>query len=154
MAIHLTLRNAASLAVVVLLSACHQSGESHTSKALFPYEDGEPIIRADTFVMGQADRFDQPVPRQPLWGQTDYLRERDVWPIALADIREPLPAAVPLPARVANVDVIAPTAETAQAAQDQGGSSPASGMAQGITNAQGGGETNQHDGGKTNVPRE
>ena len=154
MAIHLTLRNAASCVAVVLLAACHQSGESHTSKAMFPHEDGDPIIRADTFVMGQADRFDQPIPRQPVLGDAKYLREREVWPVALADIREPLPAAVPLPARAANVDVIQPTAETAQAAEDQGGSSPASGMAQGITNAQGGGETNQHDGGKTDVPRE
>ena len=154
MAIDVTLRNAASLAAVLLLAACHQSGEPHATKAMFPHEDGDPIIRADTFVMGEADRFDQPYPKAPLFGKTDYLREREVWPVALADIREPLPAAVPLPARVANADVIQPTAETAQASEDQGGSSPASGMAQGITNAQGGGETNQHDGGKTDVPRE
>lgn len=117
-------------------------------------EPGQPIVRADTFPMGMADRFDQPPPKAPLFGSSDYLRTRDVLPVALADIREPLPAAVPLPAPIAHAEVIQPTAENAQPSEDQGGSSPASGMAQGITNAQGGGETNQHDGGKTNVPRE
>ena len=112
------------------------------------------IVRADTFPMGYADPFNQPIPREPLFGSNDYLRTRDVMPPALPDIREPLPAAVPLPQAVARIDVIQPTAETTQSAEDQGGSSPASGMAQGITNAQGGGETNQHDGGKTDVPRE
>ena len=145
---------AAIIAAIALLAACQQAGEPHAHKAVFPHEDGDPIVRADTFPMGQADRFDQPYPDKPLFGKTDYLREREVWPVALADIREPLPAGVPLPARVANVDVIQPTAENAQASEEQGGSSPASGMAQGITNAQGGGETNQHDGGKTDVPRE
>lgn len=147
-------RLAALMATASLLTACQQQGQPRAHKDKFPHEDGDPIVRADTFPFGQADRFDQPYPMQPLFGKTDYLRERQVWPVALADIREPLPAAVPLPARVANVDVIQPTAETAQASEDQGGSSPASGMAQGITNAQGGGETNQHDGGKTDVPRE
>lgn len=117
-------------------------------------EPGQPIVRADTFPMGVVDRFDQPPPKEPLFGSKDYMRTRDVLPVALADIREPLPAAVSLPAAVADINVIQPTAETSQPSEEQGGSSPASGMAQGITNAQGGGETNQHDGGKTNVPRE
>ncbi|MBQ0131197.1 MAG: hypothetical protein KBT18_03205 [Comamonas sp.] len=112
------------------------------------------MVRADTFPMGYADPFNQPIPRAPLFGSDDYLRSRDVLPPALADICEPLPAAVPLPQAVASINVIQPTAETAQSSEEQGGSSPASGMAQGITNAQGGGESNQHDGGKTNVPRE
>lgn len=111
-------------------------------------------VRADTFPMGYADAFKQPIPEKPVLGSSDYLRSRDVLPLALDDIREPLPAAVPLPQVVASINVIQPTAETAQPGEDQGGSSPASGMAQGITNAQGGGETNQHDGGKTDVPRE
>ena len=158
MSTHRTWRKAAGCAALIatmaVLAGCQQQGEPHAHKSLFPHEDGDPIVRADTFPMGQADRFDQPYPSKPLFGEANYLRERDVWPVALADIREPLPAGVPLPARVANVDVIEPTAENSQASEEQGGSSPASGMAQGITNAQGGGETNQHDGGKTDVPRE
>lgn len=131
---------AAAAATVLALSAgCEPSG---------------PHMRADTFPMASIDRFDQPYPDKPLLGASDYLRQRDVMPVALLDIREPLPPAVPLPEHLARIQVIQPTAETAQPSEDQGGSSPASGMAQGITNAQGGGETNQHDGGKASAPRE
>lgn len=131
---------AAAVVVVLALSAgCQPSG---------------PQMRADTFPMGSIDPFNQPPPDKPLFGSADYLRSRDVMPVAKLDIREALPPGVALPSAAANIDVINPTAETAQSAEDQGGSSPASGMAQGITNAQGGGETNQHDGGKTDVPRE
>lgn len=158
MSTYQTLRTAAGsaaiIAAVALLAACQQDGRAHAHADTFPREEGRPIVRADTFPMGEADRFDQPYPDKPLFGSNDYPRTRDVLPPALPDIREPLPAAVPLPPVVASLDVIQPTAETAQPSEEQGGSSPASGMAQGITNAQGGGETNQHDGGKTDVPKE
>ena len=139
----------ALLAGITVLAACGQDGRSHAEKATFPHEAGDPIVRADTFAMAEVERFDQPYPDQPLFGKDDYLRERQVWPMALADIREPLPPGVALPASVAHINVIQPTADTAQASQEQGGSSPASGMAQGITNAQGDGETNQLDGGSS-----
>jgi hypothetical protein len=124
---------AAVLAVVTTLTAC---------------EDSRPKMRADTFPMSEIDRFDQPVNKKPLFGSNDYWRERDVWPVALADIREPLPPAVPLPERAASIDVLQPEqASTSQSSSEQGGAHPASGMAQGITNAQGDGESNKLDGG-------
>lgn len=149
MSTYRTLRMAAGCAAIVaaiaLLAACQQEGEPHAHKALFPHEDGDPIVRADTFPMGQADRFDLPYPKAPLFGKTDYMRERQVWPVALADIREPLPAAVPLPARQANIDVIEPKASTAESSEEQGGAAPAAGWSQGITNAQGDGEETKLD---------
>lgn len=109
-------------------------------------EDTGIQMRADTFPMGQADRFDQPPPNKPLLGSSDYLRSRDVLPLAKADTREPLPAAVPLPPPVAAQDVIAPQASTAEPSEAQGGVTPAAGMAAVITNAQGDGETSKLDG--------
>jgi hypothetical protein len=153
MSTYRTLRQAVGCATIIaataLLAGCHQSGEAHTSKAMFPHTDGDPIVRADTFPMGQADRFDQPYPEAPLFGKTDYLREKDVWPVALADIHEPLPPGVPLPARQQNIDVIEPQASTAQPSEEQGGSAPAAGWSQGITNAQGDGESNKLDAGSS-----
>lgn len=110
-------------------------------------EDPTIIVRADTFPMGYADPFDQPIPRKPLFGSDDYLRSKDVLPLALADIREPLPPAVPLPVAMANIEVVQPQASTAQSSQEQGGVTPAAGMAAVITNAQGDGESNKLDGG-------
>lgn len=110
-------------------------------------EESAVIVRADTFPMGVADRFDQPPPTQALLGSNDYLRSQDVLPPAKADIREPLPPAVPLPVALAQIEVIQPQASTAQPAQEQGGVTPAAGMAAGITNAQGDGESNTLDGG-------
>ena len=150
MSTYRTLRKAAGCAAIIaaiaLLAACQQQGAPHADKALFPHEEGDPIVRADTFPMGQADRFDQPYPGKPLFGKTDYLRERDVWPVALADIREPLPAAVELTVAQENIEVIQPQASSSESSQEQGGAHPASGMAQGITNAQGDGESNKLDG--------
>ncbi|WP_284336977.1 hypothetical protein [Comamonas sp. NoAH] len=124
--------SAAAVSVMALLSACQDEG---------------PILRADTFPMGQADRFDQPAPKKPLLGSDSYLRSQDVLPVAKADIREPLPAGVPLPDPVANLEVIQPQASTAEPSEEQGGVTPAAGMAAVITNAQGDGETNKLDGG-------
>ena len=129
---------AAAVVVLALSTGCQPSG---------------PQMRADTFPIGAAAVFDQPPPDKPLFGSNDYLRTRDVMPMAKLDIREPLPPAVPLSVAMERIEVINPTAETALPAQEQGGSSPASGMAQGITNGQGGGDANQHDGGRTNIPR-
>ena len=95
---------AAAVTVLAFSAGCEPSG---------------PQMRADTFPMGQADRFDQPYPDKPLFGSSEYLRQHDVMPVALLDIREPLPAAVPLPPRLSQIDVIQPTAETAQPSEDQ-----------------------------------
>lgn len=124
--------SATAASVMALLSACQDEG---------------PILRADTFPMAQIERFDQPPPKQPLLGSDSYLRSQDVLPVAKADIREPLPAGVALPAPVANQEVIQPQASTAEPAEEQGGVTPAAGMAAVITNAQGDGETNKLDGG-------
>nr|WP_174862842.1 hypothetical protein [Comamonas jiangduensis] len=78
-------------------------------------------MRADTFPMGQADKFDQPPPRKPLLGSDNYLRSHDVLPVAKADIREPLPPAVPLPAATAQQEVLQPQDSTAQPSEEQGG---------------------------------
>ena len=107
-------------------------------------QDAGPQMRADTFPMGQADKFDQPPPRKPLLGSNNYLRSHDVLPVAKADIREPLPPAVPLPA--ASPEVLQPQDSTAQPSEEQGGVTPAAGMAAVITNAQGDGEQHKLDG--------
>ena len=121
---------AAAVTMLTMLTACEPSG---------------PIVRADTFPMGQAGRFDQPVPDKPLFGSNDYMRSKDVLPVALVEPAQKLPPAVPLPVAVANIDVMAPTEGGGEAGSEQGGAHPASGMAQGITNAQGDGETNKLD---------
>lgn len=138
---------AAIIAVAALLAACQPDGQPYAHRSAFPSEAGDPIVRGDTFPMGYADRFDQPYPEKPLFGKDDYLREREVWPVAQADIREPLPAAVPLPARQENIEVIQPQASTAEPSEEQGGAAPAAGWSQGITNAQGDGETSKLDAG-------
>ena len=109
-------------------------------------QDAGPQMRADTFPMGQADQFNQPPARKPLFGSDDYLRSHDVLPVAKADIREPLPPAVPLPVATAQQDVIQPQDSTAQPSEQQGGVTPAAGMAAVITNAQGDGEQHKLDG--------
>lgn len=123
---------AATATALALLAGCEPSG---------------PQMRADTFPLGQAARFDQPPPDKPLFGSSDYLREHDILPPAKADVREPLPPAVPLPAMVAAQPVVQPQASTAESGAQQGGVTPAAGMAAGITNAQGDGEKHQLDGG-------
>ncbi|MGE6210355.1 hypothetical protein [Comamonas aquatica] len=123
---------AAAVTALALLAGCDQSG---------------PQMRADTFPMGQAAQFDQPPPDKPLFGSSDYLRAHDVLPHAKADIREPLPPAVPLPAMAAAQPVVQPQASTAEPGAQQGGVTPAAGMAAGITNAQGDGEKHKLDGG-------
>ena len=153
MSTYRTLRTAAGsaaiIAAVALLAACEQDGRAHAHADTFPHEDGDPIVRADTFPMGQADRFDQPYPDKPLFGKTDYLRGHDVLPLALADIREPLPPAVPLPPVQQNQEVIQPQSSTAEPSEEQGGAAPAAGWSQGITNAQGDGEASKLDTGKS-----
>lgn len=109
-------------------------------------EESNEVVRANAFPMGVADRFDQPPPTQPLFGSNDYLRSQDVLPPAKADIREPLPPAVPLPVAIASIEVVQTQASTAQPAEEQGGVTPAAGMAAVITNAQGDGEQHQLDG--------
>lgn len=113
-------------------------------------DESTVIVRADTFPMGHADRFDQASPTKPLFGSTDYLRSPDVLPQAKNETHEPLPEAVPLPVAVANIEVVQPQASTAQSSQEQGGVTPAAGMAAVITNAQGDGESSKLDGGTTN----
>lgn len=141
--------SAAIIAAVALLAGCHQSGEAHSSKAMFPHEDGDPIVRADTFPRSLPDSFDQSPPQAPLFGKTDYLRERQVWPVALADTGEALPLGVPLAPPQQNIEVIQPQASTAKPSEEQGGSAPAAGWSQGITNAQGDGENSKLDADKT-----
>ncbi len=133
-------------AAVLLLAACQQQGQPHASKSVFPQEPGEPVVRADTFAMAQVNKFDQPYPEQPLFGSKNYLRKHDVMPVALADVGGPLPPGVPLPASVANIDVLEPQASTSKPSAEQGGASPAAGMAQGITNAQGDSKSSTLDG--------
>lgn len=105
------------------------------------------VVRADTFPLAVVERFDQAIPSQPVLGSADYLRSRDVLPAAKVDIREPLPPAVPLPVAQAQIEVVQPQVSTDQSAQEQGGVTPAAGMAAGMTNAQGDGERNTLDGG-------
>lgn len=124
---------AAAVSVLALLAGCEKAG---------------PQMRADTFPMGQADRFDQAPPKQPVLGAATYLRSHEVLPVAKADIREPLPTAVPLPPVTSSQEVIAPQASTAEPAEEQGGVTPAAGMAAVITNAQGDGEAHKLDGGE------
>ena len=121
-----------AVAALALLAGCDQSG---------------PQMRADTFPMASIDRFDQPPPSKPLLGSTNYLRSHDVLPVAKADIREPLPPAVPLPAQVESIEVIQPPSTDAEASKGQGGVTPAAGMAAVITGAQGDGEKHKLDGG-------
>ena len=109
--------------------------------------DGSP--QSNAFPMAEISRFDQPPPKQPLFGSDQYLRSHDVMPPSKPDLGEPLPPAVPLTVVQANIEVIQPDASTGEAAETQGGANPASGMAQGITSAQGDGEKNQLDGGKS-----
>ena len=106
-----------------------------------------PQMRADTFPMASIDRFDQPPPSKPLFGSTNYLRSHDVLPVAKADIREPLPPAVPLSAQIESIEVIQPQSTDSEAFKGQGGVTPAAGMAAVITGAQGDGEKHKLDGG-------
>lgn len=123
--------SAAALTSLLLMAGCNES---------------PVIVRADTFPMGFADRFEQPPASKPLFGSSDYLRSRDVLPQAKVELREPLPPAVPLPVAVAKIDVVQPQASTAQPSENQGGVTPAAGMAAVITNAQGDGEQQKLDG--------
>ena len=117
---------AAAVTALALLAGCDQSG---------------PQMRGDTCPMGQAARLGQPPPDKPLFGSSDYLRAHDVLPPAKVDIREPLPA------MAAAQPVVQPQASTAEPGAQQGGVTPAAGMAAGITNAQGDGEKHKLDGG-------
>ena len=121
-----------AVAALAVLTGCDQSG---------------PQMRADTFPMASIDRFDQPPPSKPLLGSTNYLRSHDVLPVAKADIREPLPPAVPLPVQVESIEVIQPQPSGPEASKGQGGVTPAAGMAAVITGAQGDGEKHKLDGG-------
>jgi hypothetical protein len=134
-ALNFSLSGAVAFAALTLLAGCEPNGR--------------PVMRADTFPMGYADKFDQPIRSEPLFGSKDYLRERDVWPQPVAQVAQALPPAVPLPEHLARIEVIAPKASTAQPGEEQGGVTPAAGMAAVITNAQGDGEANQLDGGKS-----
>ena len=118
-------------AVLVVLAGCDSGVQSH----------------ANAFPMSERPKFDQPMPSMPLLGSDKYMRAHDVLPSAKADTHEPLPPAVPLPARLAQQEVVQPTGNTMETVEKQGGSSPAAGMAAGVTSAQGGGEKNQLDGG-------
>lgn len=126
--------SAAAITSLLLMTGCDES---------------TVIVRADTFPMGYADRFDQAPPSKPLLGSSSYLRSRDVLPQAKSEVREPLPAAVPLPVAVTAIDVMQPQASTAESSQEQGGVTPAAGMAAVITNAQGDGESNKLDAGSS-----
>lgn len=103
-------------------------------------------VRSDAFPMGEAHASNQPPPQQPLLGK-DYVRAHEVLPLAKADVREPLPPAVPLPQPDVQHIVQEGVAQSnGESGAQQGGSNPASGMAAGITNAQGDGEKHQLDG--------
>ena len=69
---------------------------------------------------------------------------------ALQKAADPLPPAVPLPAPLAQNEVLAPKSDSTDADQ-QGGVTPAAGMAAVITNAQGSGEKHKLDG--SDVPK-
>lgn len=86
----------------------------------------------NAFPMGQADRFDQPVPTKLLFGQP-VMTAKDYMPVALADIREPLPPAVPLPSAK---DVEAASSST-EGRSDGGAVNPAAGQAAAISDGQG-----------------
>ncbi len=121
-----------AVAALTVLAGCDQSG---------------PQMRADTFPMAVIDRFDQPPPSKPLLGSANYLRSHDVLPVAKADIREPLPPAVPLSVQAESIEVIQPQSTDQEASKGQGGVTPAAGMAAVITGAQGDGEKHKLDGG-------
>ena len=101
---------------------------------------------ANAFPMGELPQFDQPKPSKPLFGSDNYMRAKDVLPSAKVEVREPLPPAVPLPTRLALGNVVQPTMNAGEAAEKQGGVTPAAGMAAGVTGAQGGGEKSKLDG--------
>lgn len=104
-------------------------------------------VRSDAFPMGQAHASNQPPPQQPVLGAA-YVRAHEVLPQAKVEVREPLPAAVPLPQPDVQHIVQQGVAQSSgESGAEQGGSNPASGMAAGITNAQGDGEKHQLDGG-------
>lgn len=110
-------------------------------------DDGGREIRAKAAPIGQAGSFEQSPPAKPLFGSDDYVRDQDVMPVAKNSPSEPLPAAVPLPAATADQAVIAPHDPAGEPADEQGGVTPAAGMAAVITNAQGDGEEHKLDGG-------
>ena len=68
--------------------------------------DGGSQSHANAFPMAELPKFDQPKPSKPLFGSDNYMRARDVLPPAKADVHDPLPPAVPLPAPLAQHDVM------------------------------------------------
>ena len=112
-------------------------------------DDGRQA-RADASPIGEPARFDQPPPSQPVLGAGDYVRGSEVMPTAKQKAADPLPPAVPLPAPLAQNEVLAPKSDSTDADQ-QGGVTPAAGMAAVITNAQGSGEKHKLDG--SDVPK-
>lgn len=91
--------------------------------------------------MAQLPAFDQPPPRAPLLADS-HPEHTPHYPVQVAQ-SQPLPAAVPLPPK----PVIAPGGALNDGQAD-GGSSPAAGYAQGITDARGDGAKQELDGGK------
>lgn len=89
------------------------------------------------FPMAEVARFNQPPPDQPLLGQPVILASQ-VLPPAKADPHEPLPAAVPLPAKASLPDGTASTNM-----EDAGGVNPAAGQAAAISDGQGEGSKYQ-----------
>lgn len=109
----------------------------------------DEIVRTkDTFPMSEVARFDQPVPSKPLFADP-IIKRHDVLPKAAADSKEPLPAAVPLPAATASaadaIEQVRPGATGSDSGavinvspeNKGGGVNPAAGQAAAITDSQG-----------------
>ena len=90
--------------------------------------------------MAELPAFDQPAPRAPLLADSKP-QHTPHYPVKVAEAQT-LPAAVPLPPK----PVIAPGGASNDGQAD-GGSSPAAGYAQGITDARGDGAKQELDGG-------
>ena len=105
---------ALAMGATFLLTACDQSHSVHT------------VAPAGTVAASL-----QPLPDKPLF-DAPIVKSHDVLPPAKADIREPLPAAVPLPQAAA----AAPS--SAAAGDAHGGAvNPAAGMAAAVTDSKG-----------------
>jgi len=102
-----------------------------------------PAPKAGGAGMPMAERPapDQPAPRAPLLADSNP-QHTPHYPVKVAETQT-LPAAVPLPPK----PVIAPGGASNDGQAD-GGSSPAAGYAQGITDARGDGAKQELDGGK------
>jgi hypothetical protein len=97
----------------------------------------DAVSQREGFAMAEVPRFNQPPPARPLLGEPVITAEQ-VLPHAKADPHDPLPAAVPLPAKASE-----PSGNADTNKQDEGGVNPAAGQAAAITDGQGEGSKYQ-----------